>query len=175
METIRLKIRKFFNEFKKIPLKDRLGLWLSVLGFLGVIITLYYNKKSLDANNNTANIDTYLKTYAWTIDIDKALVDDPNLKCSLAKDWKTSNNPTFDEEAKATAFAEYMLDIYDAVLNNTNYFKDDTVTEQQWIDTIAQQFNDYPVLGDVFVPKCSLYGRGLNNAYTEYQLRFKHP
>lgn len=94
------------------------------------------------------------------------MLDSPGLKSCLM--YGKTTKPATGDTAKAIALAEWMLDSYDAVLNNDNYFKRDSLTGQQWMKTVAKKFHDYPTLRVVFERDSDLYGYRLKKVYCDW-------
>lgn len=137
-----------------------LGLFFTIAGFALVILSLRSSEK-------VASTSTYLQTYAWTLETDKAFIDNPKLKEYLYADPKKLKDDTgyISNRPKLEAIAEYMLDSYDAVLNNKSYFNIDSETGIQWMKTVEDDFSKSAILSETFAPKAKLYGAQLNSAF----------
>ena len=73
--------------------------------------------------------------------------------------------PGFAEAGRVEAIADYMLDVYDAMLNNKTYFDIDKPTGEQWQKTISGYFRQSPVLCQRYLHNLALYGPALEEAY----------
>lgn len=146
-----------------IPLKDRWNIGVAIAGVVVAIagfVVVYFTLKS---NDNTASINTYLQTYGWATNIDKQLFEHPEMDTYLKDTTYLKEAPAISVKTKQ--FAEYMLDNYDAVLNNQTYFEIDTATGRAWMRTVVKEFRDYPVLQKVYKQDSSLFGHELKTAY----------
>jgi hypothetical protein len=134
-----------------------LTLIISLAGFIVIIITLI-------SNGHDVSTSTYLQTYGWTMEIDKIFIEKPNLK-PYFMGGDSLKNKADTNCAKVEAVAEYMLDGFDAVLNNTSYFKIDPETGKDWEKTVSDYFRRSPDLRERFENERDLFGKHLNNVY----------
>jgi len=151
------------NEETKNPEKERtpfsqFEVWstvISIVGFVSVLIGLYLNERAV-------RTDTYLKTYGWTLEIDKVLVENAALRPYFT-DNKPLNSAT--DSSKVEAIADYMLDIFDAVLNNKSYFETHAAAEEQWKKAVGDYFKKSPVLCQRFQSNLGMYSSALEEVY----------
>src|ERR1700749_517433 len=164
IEMTKTKIKLKWIAFKKWLTGFKISDGISILSLLVSLAGFIWVVKTLQSSDDTASTDTYLKTYEWTLDIDKAFIEKPQLKRYLDGDTTSSDGNNYNKQV-TEAFAEYMLDSYDAVLNNTSYFKSHKDVQDQWLTTVASTFSKYCVMRKVYVKDSLLYGYQLKAAY----------
>jgi hypothetical protein len=132
---------------------------ISVLGFAAVIWTIESGKKALTTNS-------YLQVYGWTYDIDKIFIEKPQLRHYFYEG--DSILPNDSNYQQVEAIAEFMLDNFDAVLNNEDYFKKDLEAKKAWVNYIRCSFHSSPILRTEFKNNLSSYRKELEDVY-EYK------
>ncbi|MFC0515176.1 hypothetical protein ACFFGT_13235 [Mucilaginibacter angelicae] len=159
-KTLRQKWQTFTFSERFTAITSVGGIVVSIVGLTLVII-------SLKSSEKIASTSTYLQTYAWTIDVDKAFIEHPEAKGYLYEDIAKlkSNSKYKQDKAQLDVILELMLDSYDAILNNTSYFKIYPDQYQIWMKTVKDNFKRSAVLRMKFEMDSDEYSSLLDQAY----------
>lgn len=167
METTHERPRRFNWD---LSLNQRITLTISLVSLIISAGGFWLVYKQLKSNDEAVSMSTYLQTYGWTVDIDKAFIDDPKLKTYLYGDTATLNKTDTGfkkERAKVDAIADWMLDDYDAVLNNESYFKIVPDDGKLWMCTVSRGFHLSSILRAEFQKDSALFSPMLMEAYKQ--------
>jgi len=131
---------------------------ISIAGIIFIVITLR-------SNEHAVSTGTYLKTYGWTLEIDKILIENPKLRHYFTDGDSLKIPADSDAHIKVEAMADYMLDNFDAVLNNTSYFERNDAAGNAWKKSVSSYFRTSPILCQRFLIDPEAYNPALKEAY----------
>ena len=143
---------------------------ISIAGIIFVVITLKSNEHAISTG-------TYLQTYGWTLEIDKILIENPKLRHYFTDGDSLKIQDDSSAYIKVEAMADYMLDNFDAVLNNTSYFERHDAAGKAWKKSVSNYFSKSPILCQRFLIDPEVYNPALKEAYALSQRRqcLRHP
>jgi hypothetical protein len=133
-------------EWKALTSFEWLSLFVSIVGFAAVVVTLYLLHVENRLSERALKEGVLVPLKLQQLEIDKIFIEKPHLRKYFYEDAPILD-PKSEETAQALAMAEYILDHFAAILPHTTV-KGKRLTSTIWRNYIRDSFAQSRVLSD---------------------------
>jgi len=144
---------------------DRRSLFVSVAGFVLVLLTLLYNSWQWAFIAKTHHNAIKSSMLSLMVDLDKVYLEHPELVPYFYGGLDIATNHPDYRQAYATAVM--VLDVMDIGKLQSTQFKEFWTHPETWEEWIQDQFADSPIVCRVFAERRNWYGSEMTTMYDE--------
>ena len=151
------------------------ALFISLLGFVGVIVSVIMNSKQVALNTAQLKLNYQTATNAQlslrnstqqsmttlTLDLDKLIIEHPELRQYLEDNANPHNDPTnYDRSVEAAIMT---FDVFDVALSQAGTFKNQWSDPGGWTNWVIDDFKHSPFLREQYQIYQGWYGTNLTD------------
>ena len=154
---------------------SRMALLVSLLGFVGVIVSVFMNTKQLELNTAQLKLNyqtatntqlslrnsTQQSMTTLTLDLDKITIEHPELRQYLEDNANPHNDPANYDRAVESAIMTF--DVFDVALSQVGTFKDQWSDPGGWTNWVIDDFKRSPFLREQYQIYHGWYGTNLTD------------